>query len=163
MGPSLRGCACCRALPDTVANATDHRLPSPLALSPLQNQQTTAYPIPSPLSGRRSLESLQENAARLKAYKSNLVIFPRNAKKPKAFETAGAGATAQVAQVKGTIMPIVKAKAAPQMVKITAEMKAAKVSAPEGWNNKTNDMHLHRYRGGWKFYRLTGGTTNTPA
>ena len=32
----------------------------------------------------RSLESLQENANRLKAYKANLVVFPRRAGKPKA-------------------------------------------------------------------------------
>lgn len=33
-----------------------------------------------------SLEGLQANVARLKAYRSNLVIFPRDAKKPKKFE-----------------------------------------------------------------------------
>ncbi|KIZ01101.1 60S ribosomal protein L13-2, partial [Monoraphidium neglectum] len=33
-----------------------------------------------------SLEGLQANVARLKAYRSNLVIFPRNANKPKKFE-----------------------------------------------------------------------------
>lgn len=81
---------------------------------------------PLPLA-RRSQESLQENAQRLKAYKSNLVIFPRNAKKPKAFETAGAGSTSAVAQHKGTVMPISKAKPAVQMVKITSDMKSAKV------------------------------------
>jgi large subunit ribosomal protein L13e len=41
----------------------------------------------------RSLEGLQANVARLKAYRSNLVIFPRDAKKPKKFEVrAGGGA-----------------------------------------------------------------------
>ena len=34
----------------------------------------------------RSLEGLQANVARLKAYRSNLVIFPRNAKRPRKFE-----------------------------------------------------------------------------
>jgi hypothetical protein len=37
----------------------------------------------------RSLEGLQANVARLKAYRSNLVIFPRDAKKPKKFEVRG--------------------------------------------------------------------------
>lgn len=30
----------------------------------------------------KSVESLQMNAARLKAYRSKLILFPRNAKKP---------------------------------------------------------------------------------
>jgi large subunit ribosomal protein L13e len=39
----------------------------------------------------RSLEGLQANVARIKAYRSNLVIFPRNAKKPRKFEVRRAG------------------------------------------------------------------------
>jgi large subunit ribosomal protein L13e len=31
----------------------------------------------------RSLEGLQENVARLKAYKAKLIVFPRRSKKPK--------------------------------------------------------------------------------
>lgn len=31
----------------------------------------------------RSLEGLQENVARLKAYKGKLIVFPRRSKKPK--------------------------------------------------------------------------------
>ncbi|KAG2431131.1 hypothetical protein HXX76_009661 [Chlamydomonas incerta] len=72
----------------------------------------------------KSLESLQENAQRLKAYRSNLVVFPRNVKKPKAFETPLAEATA-VAQVKGAVvLPLVKAAPALETVKVTSEMKA---------------------------------------
>jgi len=72
----------------------------------------------------RSLESLQDNVNRLKSYRSNLVIFPRNAKKPKAFEASAEDVkTAQ--QVKGTVLPITAAKAAVEMVKITPELKAA--------------------------------------
>eukprot|EP00877_Chromochloris_zofingiensis_P010088 jgi/Chrzof1/5332/Cz15g22130.t1 len=71
----------------------------------------------------RSLESLQENVNRLKAYRSNLVIFPRNAKKPKAFE-ASAEDVSTVTQVKGTLMPITKAKPALEFTKITEDMKS---------------------------------------
>ncbi|KAG2448038.1 hypothetical protein HYH02_007065 [Chlamydomonas schloesseri] len=72
----------------------------------------------------KSLESLQENAQRLKAYRSNLVIFPRNVKKPKAFESPLAEANA-VAQVKGAVvLPLVKAAPALETVKVTSEMKA---------------------------------------
>jgi ribosomal protein L13E len=39
----------------------------------------------------RSLEGLQANVARIKAYRSNLVIFPRNAKKPRKFEVRAEG------------------------------------------------------------------------
>jgi hypothetical protein len=35
--------------------------------------------------------------ARLKAYRSNLVIFPRNANKPKKFEVRGRGGTSLAA------------------------------------------------------------------
>ena len=71
----------------------------------------------------RSLEGLQANVARLKAYRSNLVIFPRDAKKPKKFEASKEDATAAAQQVKGTVMPITKEAAAVETVKITQEMK----------------------------------------
>ena len=53
----------------------------------------------------RSLESLQDNVARLKAYKAALVVFPRKAGKPKAGDTAGAGA---LPQAKGALLPITR-------------------------------------------------------
>jgi len=72
----------------------------------------------------RSLESLQANAARLKAYKANLVVFPRRAAKPKAFE-ASLKAAAAVPQAKGAVvMPLKAKKPSLEMVKITADMKA---------------------------------------
>jgi hypothetical protein len=40
----------------------------------------------------KSLEGLQANVARLKAYRSNLVIFPRDAKKPSKLEVRRGGA-----------------------------------------------------------------------
>lgn len=74
----------------------------------------------------RSLESLQENVNRLKAYKSNLVVFPRhrNSKKPKAMD--GSAEECQTAtQLKGAIQPISKAAPTLEKVAITADMKAA--------------------------------------
>ncbi|PNH05825.1 60S ribosomal protein L13 [Tetrabaena socialis] len=72
----------------------------------------------------KSLESLQENVSRLKSYRSNLVVFPRNVKKPKAFETPLAEANA-VAQVKTSdVLPLTKSAPALETVKVTAEMKA---------------------------------------
>jgi len=53
----------------------------------------------------RSLESLQQNVQRLKEYRSKLILFPLNAKKP-----AKGDSTAEevklAAQVKGPLMPI---------------------------------------------------------
>jgi large subunit ribosomal protein L13e len=74
----------------------------------------------------RSLESLQENVNRLKAYKSNLVVFPRhrNSKKPKAMD-ASAEECQTATQHKGTVMPISKAAPTLEKVAITADMKAA--------------------------------------
>ncbi|WIA17463.1 hypothetical protein OEZ85_014307 [Tetradesmus obliquus] len=73
----------------------------------------------------RSLESLQENVNRLKAYKSNLVVFPRarNAKKPKAMD-ASAEECKTAGQAKGTLMPVVKAAPALEKVAITGDMKS---------------------------------------
>ena len=76
----------------------------------------------------RSLESLQENVNRLKAYKSNLVVFPRRANKPKAGD-ASADELKAVEQLKGTIMPIVAAKPALEKIAITDAMKAEKAYA----------------------------------
>lgn len=72
----------------------------------------------------RSLESLQENVARLKAYRSNVVIFPRNVKKPKAFESS-AEEVKTATQKMGALLPLVKEKPALTLTKITAELKAA--------------------------------------
>lgn len=73
----------------------------------------------------RSLESLQENAGRLKAYKANLVVFPRRAGKPRAGD-ASAEELAAVAQLSGAIAPIRAAKPALELVKLTEEQKAAR-------------------------------------
>ncbi|KAL4418682.1 hypothetical protein ABPG77_008691 [Micractinium sp. CCAP 211/92] len=70
----------------------------------------------------RSLESLQENANRLKAYKANLVVFPRRAGKPKAGDAA-AEELATAAQLKGKLMPVSTPAPALEKVAITADMK----------------------------------------
>ena len=76
----------------------------------------------------RSLESLQENVNRLKAYKSNLVVFPRRANKPKAGD-ASAEELKAVEQLKGKVMPVVAAKPALEKVAITEAMRAEKAYA----------------------------------
>lgn len=72
----------------------------------------------------RSLEGLQENVARLKAYKANLVLFPRRAGKPRAGE-ASAEELAAVAQLTGPVLPLTHTKPKLELVKLTAEQKAA--------------------------------------
>ena len=64
----------------------------------------------------------QENANRLKAYKANLVVFPRRAGKPKAGDAAPAELQT-AAQLKGKLMPGAKAAAVVEKIKVTAEMK----------------------------------------
>eukprot|EP00889_Picochlorum_renovo_P003536 jgi/Picre1/30566/NNA_005928.t1 len=76
----------------------------------------------------RSLEGLQENVNRLKAYKSNLVVFPRRANKPKAGD-ASADELKAVEQLKGKVMPIVAEKPALEKIAITDEMRAEKAYA----------------------------------
>lgn len=70
----------------------------------------------------RSLESLQENANRLKAYKANLVVFPRRAGKPKAGDSP-AEELAAAQQLRGPLLPGAKAAPALEKVAVTAEMK----------------------------------------
>ncbi len=76
----------------------------------------------------RSLEGLQENVNRLKAFKANLVVFPRRANKPKAGD-ASAEELKTAAQLKGTLMPITKAAVAVEKVAITEAMRAEKAYA----------------------------------
>jgi large subunit ribosomal protein L13e len=73
----------------------------------------------------RSLETLQTNAARLKAYKASLVVFPRRSKKPKAGD-ATAEELQKADQCTTTLAPITKPAVAPEFVALTADMKATK-------------------------------------
>lgn len=84
-----------------------------------------------------SLEGLQENVGRLKAYKSNLILFPRNPKKPgKADASAEDRGTAQ--QVRGPVLPYKKAAPQLEFTDITQEMKdfAAYRTLRQEWTNK---------------------------
>lgn len=76
----------------------------------------------------RSVEGLQENVNRLKAFKANLVVFPRRANKPKAGD-ASAEELKTAAQLKGALMPITKTKAAVEKIAITDAMRAEKAYA----------------------------------
>jgi large subunit ribosomal protein L13e len=70
----------------------------------------------------KSLETLQANAARLKAYKAKLVVFPRRSKKPKAGDSS-AEELSSATQLKGPVMPITSSVAVPEIVEITDAMK----------------------------------------
>ncbi|KAG1656214.1 hypothetical protein FOA52_008446 [Chlamydomonas sp. UWO 241] len=72
----------------------------------------------------RSLEGLQVNVQRLKAYRASLVIFPRNAKKPKAFEGSAADVSNATQSKAAVLAPITKAKHVMEFVKVTSDMKA---------------------------------------
>ena len=76
----------------------------------------------------RSLEGLQENVNRLKAYKANLVVFPRRANKPKAGD-ASAEELKTAAQLKGALLPITKTAPVLEKVAITDAMRAEKAYA----------------------------------
>mmetsp|Transcript_23080 Transcript_23080/g.27893 ORF Transcript_23080/g.27893 Transcript_23080/m.27893 type:complete len:213 (+) Transcript_23080:106-744(+) len=74
----------------------------------------------------KSLESLQLNAQRLKAYKSKLIVFPRNSKKTKAGDSPAA-ALATADQLNGPILPADTKPAKPEFVNVTAEMTKKRV------------------------------------
>ena len=65
---------------------------------------------------------MQENAARLKAYKAKLVIFPKRSNKPKSGDSS-AEELKNVPQFKGTILPLVHEKPQLETVKLTDEHK----------------------------------------
>ncbi|KAI3751884.1 hypothetical protein L2E82_22975 [Cichorium intybus] len=71
----------------------------------------------------RSLEGLQANIQRLKTFKAKLVIFPRRARKTKAGDSTPEE-LASATQIQGPVLPIVREKAAVELVKITDEMKS---------------------------------------
>lgn len=77
----------------------------------------------------KSVESLQANVARLKAYKAKLVIFPRkNISKPKNGDSAPAE-TKNAVQHQGPIFPIARSVVKSQTAVITKEMKDSSVYA----------------------------------
>ena len=71
---------------------------------------------------------VQENANRLKAYKSKLVVFPRRSKKPKQGDSS-AEELSTVQQHDGRhVLPIVHEKAQPELVAIPEELKVLPLS-----------------------------------
>ncbi|CAI5502284.1 unnamed protein product [Closterium sp. Naga37s-1] len=73
----------------------------------------------------RSLESLQANAARLKAYKAKLVVFPRRSKKPKAGDASAEELAAAVQHV-GAVLPIVRPAKDVPLEAVTEELRSVK-------------------------------------
>lgn len=71
----------------------------------------------------RSLESLQDNVNRLKAYKAALVVFPRRANKPKAGDSTAEECKA-ASQFAGKLMPVSATKPVLEKIAITDAMKA---------------------------------------
>ena len=67
---------------------------------------------------------VQENAARLKAYKAKLVIFPKRSNKPKSGDSS-AEELKTVPQFKGPILPLVHEKVQLETVKLTDELKVS--------------------------------------
>jgi hypothetical protein len=80
----------------------------------------------------RSLETLQVNAARLKAYKASLVVFPRRSKKPKAGD-ATAEELQKADQCTTVLAPITKVAVPVEFVALTADMKVSP-RASSGWS-----------------------------
>eukprot|EP00898_Chlorokybus_atmophyticus_P004053 jgi/Chlat1/4649/Chrsp3S05602 len=72
----------------------------------------------------RSLEGLQENVQRLKAYRSKLIVFPRRTNKPKAGDSAPEE-LATASQLTGPLMAVKTAAAKVELVTITDAMKEA--------------------------------------
>ena len=75
----------------------------------------------------RCTESLQANAERLKAYKENLIIFPKKNSKPKAGEASKEDMEG-IEQVRGPIMPIKKAAPKVEYASITPDMQVQRDS-----------------------------------
>eukprot|EP00850_Spirogloea_muscicola_P006683 SM000032S12067 [mRNA] locus=s32:321813:323081:+ [translate_table: standard] len=73
----------------------------------------------------KSLESLQENAQRLKAFKAKLILFPRRSKRAKAGDSS-AEELANATQLTTPVLHITKEKYVPEIVEITEEMRSFK-------------------------------------
>jgi len=71
----------------------------------------------------RSLESLQENANRLKAYKSKLVVFPRRSKKPKQGDSSAEELSTAQQQNNRRVLPMAEEKPETEFVSISSELK----------------------------------------
>lgn len=81
----------------------------------------------------RCLESLQANVNRLKAYKANLVVFPRKSSAPKAGDSPAEDLTA-VEQHTGVVMPIQKTATPMEFSPVTEDMKVRIPCSVYLWN-----------------------------
>merc|ERR1712029_132051 len=70
----------------------------------------------------KSVESLQLNAQRLKEYKSKLVLFPLNSKKPRKGD-ASAEELSKAVQLAGEVMPVKPVVKRARAMEITDDMK----------------------------------------
>lgn len=70
----------------------------------------------------RSLESLQLNTARLRAYRGNVVLFPRRSSKPKQGDASKEELSA-VSQLTGALLPIQHDKHSLEKITLTSELK----------------------------------------
>ncbi len=70
----------------------------------------------------KSVESLQANVQRLKAYKAKLVVFPRKSNKPKKGD-ASAEELKNAVQHTGPLFPIKRCSVKSEFAEITEEMK----------------------------------------
>jgi len=78
-----------------------------------------------PRRRNKSVESLQENAQRLKEYKSKLILFPIHSKKPRKGDST-AEECKKATQLEGRIMPHKKVTKRQRAMEITDDMKKFK-------------------------------------
>lgn len=71
----------------------------------------------------------QENANRLKAYKSKLVVFPRRSKKPKQGDASAEELSTVQQQHARRVLPIAEEKAEPELVTISSDLKVCVASS----------------------------------
>ncbi|XP_076925271.1 large ribosomal subunit protein eL13z-like [Bidens hawaiensis] len=94
-----------------------------------------------------SLEGLQANVRRLKAFKDKkLVVFPRRARKTKAGDSTPEE-LATATQVQSPVLPVVREKAAVELVMVTEEMRSFNAYAKlrlEGANERLLGARLKR-------------------
>ena len=73
-------------------------------------------------SRNKSVESLQMNSQRLKEYKSKLILFPLNSKKPRKGDSS-AEELSKAVQLAGAVMPIKQAVKRPRAMALTDDLK----------------------------------------
>ena len=84
--------------------------------------------LKSTLPDHAWMQCTQENSGRLKGYKANLVLFPRNSKKPKSGEATAEERGAAVQLEGRTVMALPRSKPEVETVEITEEMQVPPVA-----------------------------------